>query len=449
MTNSDTIDVVFLKGKVRVMFLEASQGIKAFEVLLPLALILLVSKLLSIGCRKIGLPQVVGMLLTGILLGLITLIPNEPIFNSTAMEGISFIAEIGVILIMFSAGLETDVKQIKATGISAIIITIMGVVVPMLFGFLVAGILPGGFGKDYLLRNIFYGLILTATSVSVTVATLKELGKLNSKIGTAIVSAAILDDILGVIILSIILSLNQAFTSATANLGLDILFVFLKTIGFFVFTITLGFGLRFIFKKLSRKYGHHRRLPIFGIAIAFFFSYAAEAWFEIADITGAFFAGLMLSGGKDSEYIERRTDIASYMLFTPVFFAKVGLTSLSSFSEIDTTFILFGFMFIIAGILGKLLGCGFGAKITKNSLKDSYRCGLGMMCRAEVCLICANKGITAGIISASIQPFILCLILITSFVTPILLKKSYKNEIPQEIIHDIVSTEQNDPKHMA
>ena len=157
----------------------------------------------------------------------------------------------------------------------------------------------------------------------------------------------------------------------------------------------------------------------------------------------------MLSGGKDSEYIERRTDIASYMLFTPVFFAKVGLTSLSSFSEIDTTFILFGFMFIIAGILGKLLGCGFGAKITKNSLKDSYRCGLGMMCRAEVCLICANKGITAGIISASIQPFILCLILITSFVTPILLKKSYKNEIPQEIIHDIVSTEQNDPKHMA
>ena len=163
MTNSDTIDVVFLKGKVRVMFLEASQGIKAFEVLLPLALILLVSKLLSIGCRKIGLPQVVGMLLTGILLGLITLIPNEPIFNSTAMEGISFIAEIGVILIMFSAGLETDVKQIKATGISAIIITIMGVVVPMLFGFLVAGILPGGFGKDYLLRNIFYGVILTAT----------------------------------------------------------------------------------------------------------------------------------------------------------------------------------------------------------------------------------------------------------------------------------------------
>lgn len=386
------------------MFLEVAKGIEAFEVLLPLALILFLSKLLSIGCKKIGLPQVVGMLLTGIVLGFITLIPNQPIFNSTAMEGINFIAEIGVILIMFSAGIETDLKQIKATGVSALVITLLGVLVPILFGFGVAGILPGGFGKEYLIRNIFYGVILTATSVSVTVATLKELGKLNSKIGTAIVSAAILDDILGVIVLSVVVSLNQALTSASSNLTIDILIVFGKTIGFFIFAIVLGIAFRYIFKMLSQKYGHHRRLPIFGIAIAFFFSYAAEEWFSIADITGAFFAGLMLSGGKDSEYIERRTDIASYMLFTPVFFAKVGLTSLSSFSQIDSTFIIFGFLFIIAGILGKILGCGVGAKLTKNSWKDSYRCGLGMMCRAEVCLICANKGISAGIISASIQP---------------------------------------------
>ena len=426
------------------MFLEVAKGIEAFEVLLPLALILFLSKLLSIGCKKIGLPQVVGMLLTGIVLGFITLIPNQPIFNSTAMEGINFIAEIGVILIMFSAGIETDLKQIKATGVSALVITLLGVLVPILFGFGVAGILPGGFGKEYLIRNIFYGVILTATSVSVTVATLKELGKLNSKIGTAIVSAAILDDILGVIVLSVVVSLNQALTSASSNLTIDILIVFGKTIGFFIFAIVLGIAFRYIFKMLSQKYGHHRRLPIFGIAIAFFFSYAAEEWFSIADITGAFFAGLMLSGGKDSEYIERRTDIASYMLFTPVFFAKVGLTSLSSFSQIDSTFIIFGFLFIIAGILGKILGCGVGAKLTKNSWKDSYRCGLGMMCRAEVCLICANKGISAGIISASIQPFILCLILITSFVKTVIFNQIYKNDKTQEKLKDIVSKNEKD-----
>lgn len=424
------------------MFYEVAQGSAVFEVLLPLALILFFSKLLSIGCRKIGLPQVVGMLLAGVLLGLITLIPNQTIFGDTAMAGIGFIAEIGVILIMFSAGLETNIKQIKATGIASIVITLFGVILPMLLGFLVAGILPGGFSKETVFRNLFYGVILTATSVSVTVATLKELGKLNSSIGTAIVSAAILDDILGVIILSVVVSLNQAFHSGAEHVGFEIGMVFLKTIAFFLFAIGIGILLRLLFKYLSKRYGHHRRLPIFGIAMAFFFSYAAEEWFGIADITGAFFAGLMLSGGKDTEYIERRTDITSYMLFTPVFFAKVGLTSLSSFKTIDSTFILFGFLFILAGIAGKLFGCGLGAKITGYHWKDSYRCGLGMMCRAEVCLICANKGISAGIISASIQPFILVIILVTSFITPILLKQSYKNEIPQEISNNLVASKE-------
>lgn len=414
------------------MFL-AGQAIEAFEVLLPIALILCLSKFLSIESRHFGLPQVLGMLLTGVVLGLITFIPNQEIFTETSMQGIAFIAEIGVILIMFSAGLETNLKQIKETGFAASIITILGVVVPMGLGFLISGVLPGGWGSEYIFRNIFYGTILTATSVSVTVATLKELGKLNSSIGTAIVSAAILDDILGVIILSIVISLNGALTNGQANLGAEIGMVFLKTILFFVFAIVLGLFLRWCFQKLSKRYGHHRRIPIFGISMAFFFSYAAERWFGIADITGAFFAGLMLSGGQDTEYIERRTDIASYMIFTPVFFAKVGITSLESFTSIDTTFILFGCLFIIAGILGKLVGCGVGAKLCKYDIKDSYRCGIGMMCRAEVCLICASKGIEAGIISASIQPFILVLILTTSFLTPILLKKSYKTELSLEI----------------
>ena len=210
------------------MFLEVGQNIEAFVVLLPLALILLLSKLLSIGTRKIGLPSVVGMLLTGVLLGLITLIPGQTIFSDTAMSGITFIAEIGVILIMFSAGLETNLKQIKTTGVAAVIITLLGVIVPMGLGFLVAGILPSGYGKEFVFRNLFYGVILTATSVSVTVATLKELGKLNSSIGTAIVSAAILDDILGVIILSVVVSLNQALSNTSANVGMDILMVFVK-----------------------------------------------------------------------------------------------------------------------------------------------------------------------------------------------------------------------------
>lgn len=406
---------------------------EVFEVLLPLSIILVLSKLLAIGTKKLGMPQVVGMLLAGILLGFVLLIPNQTVFNDTAMTGISFIAEIGVILIMFGAGIETNLKQIKQTGFAAIIITLLGIIFPIGLGFLIAFVLPGGYGSEYFFRNMFYGVILTATSVSITVATLKELGKLNSKIGTAIVSAAILDDIIGVIILSIILSLNGAINSNSSNVGFEIGMVFLKTFLFFIFAIGLGLLIRLLFHKLSKKYDHHRRMVIFGIAFAFFFAYAAEKWFGIADITGAFFAGLMLAGDRDSEYIERRADIVSYLIFTPVFFAKVGLTSIQSFKNIDSKFILYGVLFVLVGILSKLVGCFIAAKATKFSFKDSIRCGLGMMCRAEVCLICASKGITAGIISASIQPFILILILITSFVTPLLLKISYKNELELEI----------------
>ena len=407
---------------------------EVYQILFPLALILVLSKLLSIGARKLGMPQVIGLLLTGILLGLITLIPDQQVITADGNKGIAFFAEVGVVLIMFSAGLETDIKQVKQTGLSSIVITILGVVVPLGLGALVAMVLPNeATSTKTIFRNIFYGVILTATSVSVTVAALKELGRLNSKIGTAIVSAAILDDIIGVIILSIIISLDKAMVTGAGNPTKEILIVFGKTALFFIFAIALGIVFRLIFKKLEGKYDHHRRIPIFALALAFFYAYAAEAWFGIADITGAFFAGLFLSGTKDTNYIERRTDTTSYLIFTPVFFAKVGLTSVGSFSKIDLSFLLFGVLFILAGIAGKFLGCGTAAKMCKYNVKDSVRCGLGMMVRAEVCLISAQKGIDAGIISPSIQPFILVLILITSFSTPMLLKLSYKNEIPEDV----------------
>lgn len=414
-------------------------AIQVFEVLLPLALILVLSKLLSIGARRIGLPQVIGMLLTGVILGCIIFIPNQPIITESSTVGIEVFAEIGVILIMFSAGMETNLKQIKQTGVAALVITILGVIFPMTLGFVASLILGGDLGDTKtLFRNLFYGVILTATSVSVTVATLKELGRLNSKIGTAIVSAAILDDIIGVIVLSIIISLDGAMTNgASTNVSLEITMVFVKTILFFVAAIGLGLCFRWIFKKLANKYDHHRRIPIFAMALAFFYAYAAEKWFGIADITGAFFAGLVLSDLKETNYIERRADITSYLLFTPVFFAKVGLTSMSSFTDVNNAFTwqfaIFGIVFVLAGMAGKVLGCGFGAKVCKYNFKDSIRCGIGMMCRAEVCLICAQKGIDAGIISASIQPFILVLILATSFVTPVILKATYKKELQDEM----------------
>lgn len=396
-----------------------------YDVLLPLALILFLSKILGIFCKKIGIPQVVSMLLAGLILGLLNKIPNFSLFGESGLEGLNFIAKIGVVLIMFSAGLETDLKQIKATGVAAIVITILGVIIPLGLGFVVATLFNGGFAnmsKEQMMSNLFYGTILTATSVSVTVATLKELGKLQSKVGTSIISAAILDDIIGVILLSFVIGMSNSSTSSSENPWK----VIVMTILFFVFIFICGIIIRKIFAYLDKKEHHHRRIPIFGLVICFLFAYLAEKVFGVADITGAFFAGLILSSNKERNYIDRRSEIVSYLIFTPVFFANIGMTT--DFSALNASMIGFGSCFVIAGLLGKLIGCGVGALICKFTMKESVRVGLGMMARAEVCLICAQKGIDSGLVDSAIMPFILIMIILTSFITPLLLKLTYKGE---------------------
>lgn len=429
--------------------------IDTISLLLPLALILLLSKLLQMGCKKIKMPQVVGMLLAGIIIAFVDKIPGLNLLDDSARAGIKFLAEIGVVLIMFSAGLGTNLNSIKSSGVSAIVVTSLGVIVPMGLGFLVAGLF-NGFGGTITLEdgltvsktwsNLFYGVILTATSVSVTVATLKEMRRLNGKAGTIIISAAILDDIIGVIVLSVVLSLSGAGSSGENTLGSlmcsnDVVAVFLNVLFFFIFTIAIGVGIHYLFKYLNKKKPHTRRLPIFGLAFCFFMAFASEKFFGVADITGAYFAGLALAGighhinpirdvlaDDTSDYIERKSDVLSYMIFSPIFFANVGINA--DFSGLKATMIGFGCCYILAGLLGKVLGCGIGAKITGNHLKDSIRIGIGMMARAEVALICANKGIDAGLVDSGMSTFIVIMIIVSSFVTPLILKLTYKNENP-------------------
>ncbi len=395
-----------------------------YKLLLPLGLILIFSKVLVIFCKKISLPGVVGMLLSGVILGLVAYVPNQTVLDDGIRGGISYLSEIGVILIMFSAGLGTNVKQIKAVGKPTILITIAGIILPLGLGFLVATIFNGGFGKfsENLYSNLFYGTILTATSVSVTVATLKELGKLGEKAGTTIVSSAILDDILGVIILSFVISI-----SGVGSGNDNPLIVLALTVVYFIVIFILRKIVGKLFTYLDKKYPHHRRIPIFSIGFCFLFAYVSEKIFGIADITGAFASGLILSDNFDKEYIDNKAETLGYMFFTPVFFANVGLKL--DFGAIEPSFILFGSMFVLAGIIGKLLGCGAAAKACGYSNKDSLRVGVGMMARAEVALVCAQKGIDCGLISSSVTPFLFILIIATSFITPLTLKATYKNEL--------------------
>jgi Kef-type K+ transport system membrane component KefB len=425
---------------------------ETFEILLPLALILFLSKLLGLGAQKIGLPAVIGMLFAGIIISLIQYFPGveegsvvyEMFFSAEMREGYNFLAKIGVVLIMFSAGMGTDLNQIKATGKSAIVVTTLGVVLPMLLGFLVAFLFDmftnidlinggntGAAGEVNILSDVFYGAILTATSVSITVATLKELGKLNTSYGTAIIAAAVIDDIIGVVILSVLTGLKDAAGGTAGVFGTWFnpgpLLVCLKIVLFFVFAVGVGLLVRKLFKWLGEKYAHHRRNPIFAVALGFAYAYIAEKLFGVADITGAYIAGILLCGMEETDYEERKVDYLGYMLFTPIFFANIGISNIN-FGAFGGIWLAFGVCYVLAALAGKLFGCGLGGLICKYSLSDSTKIGLGMMVRAEVVLVCAQKGIDSGLVSGDVLTYVCLIIIISSFLSPLFLKMLCKRD---------------------
>ena len=428
----------------------------AYKILLPLGLLLLLSKVFALVLGKIKVPQVIAYLLAGLVVGLIYLIPNQNILTEyTVTDGLSFFSQVAVILIMFSAGIETDIKKVKSVGLASFFIALMGVLVPMFLTFLVAFIIDKTTGGSLHLENssvnpiyteLYYGVILTATSVSVTVATLKELGKLDSKIGSALVSAAIIDDIIGIIVLSLVISLasssnNQAgsdFASMLFRLlpeniqtpAMNIVFILLFMIIFFALTFGAGFFIRKLFNYLGTKFPHHIRITILSLAFCFIWSYLAE-FFNIADITGAYLMGLILSSTVAHGYIDHRAETTCNYLFAPVFFGNIAIGMYQSNFDFSNpkfvTFMIFGIVWIFLGLLGKVLGSSLAGLCFKFGFHGSLIVGFGMMARAEVLIVCAEKGISAGIVSDNIMPFCLLLILISSFATPIFLKLAYRS----------------------
>lgn len=399
-----------------------------FQVLLPLAAILVISKIFGKICVRLGIPQVIGLIVAGILVSVVEYIPGQTFLTdgSPAMVGLGFFAKIGVVLIMFNAGLDINIRQIRSVGLPATAITLAGVFVPMIMGFVTACLIRNGaltgLTHDQYFTNLFYGVIMTATSVSVTVATLQELGKLNSKIGSTVVTAAILDDIVGIIVLSVVIGMSGKEGGQTENPWI----VLMKTVLFFVAAVLVGWAARKLFAIVERKYPHHRLLPVMSVALCFFFAYAAEAFFGVADITGAFVAGMVLSSNPEANYIERRSEIMGYMMFTPVFFANIAIAN--KFRLPDMNMLIFGLAFVVIAMLGKVIGCGGTALLCKYDKKDAFRVGIGMMARAEVALVCVQKGVDSGLIHSDIMPFILLLIVVSSLLTPLFLKISYKED---------------------
>ena len=378
------------------------------KILFDLAILIFAAKALGLLARRIGAPQVVGEILAGLIVGpsVINLIQVN--------DAIEVFAEIGVIMLMFAAGLGTDLKQLKSSGFKAFLVALIGVIVPLIGGFALYGAFYGFAAppsKEFY-TALFMGTIITATSVSITVAALSEMGKLSTDVGTTIVGAAVIDDVIGIIVLTCVIG----GCGGEGNVGI----VLLKIALFFLVAFVIGVVIHKAMEWLDARHPHTQRIPIYSLAFCLAMAYVAQKYFDIADITGAYCAGIALCTIKDTEYVEKKIDISSYMLFGPIFFACIGLKT--DLSGLTLSILGFSVCFIIIALVTKVVGCGLAAKICGYDMTDSLRIGAGMMTRGEVALIVAQKGLTAGVLDSTYFPAVILLIIVSSVITPVVLK---------------------------
>lgn len=379
-------------------------------ILRDLAIILISAKFFGLVTRKCKAPMVVGEIIAGLIIGPLFGIVQESDF-------ITGLAKIGVILIMFSAGLETNLKELKKSGFMAFMIACMGVLVPFVGGTALYIGFYGfdGIGTDHFFKALFIGSIMTATSVGITVEALKELGYLKGKIGQAILSSAIIDDVIGIIVLTFVIGFKDPSEQPVI--------VLLKTLAFFVVAFVGGIIIYKLFQIIDERYEHTRRIPIIGFALCFALSFVAERFFGIADITGAYLAGIILCNINDAEYIDRKVSVSNYMIFAPIFFVSIGLKT--DLSAMTVQLLLFSLAFVGVALITKIIGCGLCAKCFKLKTIDCIKVGVGMMTRGEVALIITNKGIELGFIDKSFATAVILLIIVSSISVPILLKYLY------------------------
>lgn len=386
---------------------------KTYEIFRDLAIIILAAKVFGVIAQKFRAPQVVGMIIAGIVIGpsVLGLVKQS--------DFILQMAEIGVMLLMFVAGLDTDLKELIKTGPAALTVACAGVFVPLMGGYLLYSCMYGfsPLGSLDFYKALFIGVIMTATSVSITVQALMEMGKLQTRVGTLILSAAIIDDVIGIIVLTFVIGLRKPDTNPAG--------VIVSTLLFLVFCAAFGLAFHYLFKFLDSKYEHRRRIPIMSLALCFGFSYVAEHYFGIADITGAYVAGIILCNIRDSKYIAEKMDISSYMMFGPIFFTSIGLKT--SLSGLDGGLMIFSLAFVAVALISKIVGCGLASRFFGYSRSDALKVGLGMMTRGEVALIVAQKGLSVGLLSEKYFTAVILLIVTSSILTPIMLKLVYRH----------------------
>jgi Kef-type K+ transport system membrane component KefB len=377
--------------------------------LVSIACLLIAAKVAGWLCQRIGIPPVLGQLVVGVLGGSSLLGWVHPDALLSSLSGL------GVILLMFIAGMETDMKQMRQVGVAALVSASMGVVLPFVVGSVFA------YALGYSLPvSLFLGTLLTATSVSISAQTLKDLGKLRTKEGTTILGAAVIDDVLGLIVLSLIL----AFT-----LGQNPAWAIIKMLGYFVIAYLLGhFGFPLLSRWLPRLLALEARIGLI-LALVLLYAWSAASLGNVATITGAFIAGMLVGRTEMREWVHDGASKLGYAFFIPIFFVYIGIEAdFHSVLHIPLPFLL---SLLGIAIATKILGCGSGALLCRFRPQEALTVGVGMVSRGEVALITATIGLQAGLITPSLFSAVILIALVTTLVTPLLLKLVYQIRSPR------------------
>jgi Kef-type K+ transport system membrane component KefB len=382
-----------------------------------LSIILLSAKMAGYISIRLGQPSVLGELLVGILLGpSIINILNLPFIEHELTETIAKLGELGVLLLMFLAGLELHLGEMRQNARVAALAGLMGVVAPVLLGW-GTGLLFG-FEQP---AAIFLGLTLGATSVSISAQTLIELKVLRSRVGLSLLGAAVFDDILIILLLSVFFAL-QGGAGSTA----DVLMILLRMVLFLTTSAALGiWALPWIIRRVSHLPISQGLLTI-SLVIMLAYGIASEAFGGMAAITGAFLAGLMLARTPEKERIESGIHALAYGLFVPIFFVNIGLSINLRAFQMDAVFLALAIT--VVAIAGKWIGSGWGAKLGGLNNLEATQLGAGMISRGEVGLIVASVGIQNGLMNDMEFSAIVVMILMTTLITPPILRGLFARE---------------------
>ncbi len=384
-----------------------------------LALVLVAAKLAGYLAYRLGQPSVLGELLVGLLLGPSLLdITHLPFITDVHLgDVITQIGQLGVLLLMFMAGLELHLAELARNTRVSVLAGVLGVVLPSLAGWGIG--LLFGFSSA---SAIFLGLAMGATSVSISAQTLMELNVLRSRVGLGLLGAAVFDDILVILLLSTFLALQNG-----GNGALEIFFILLRMILFL--GLSAGFGLWALPRLTRQVAGMHISQGVLTLALVVMLVYglAAELLGGIAAITGAFVAGLMFARTPEKTRLEGSLTALAYAFFVPTFFVSIGLNINLRELHLDALWLVLAVA--CTAVLAKLVGAGLGARLGGSGWLEALQLGTGMISRGEVGLIVASIGLNGGLVSQSEFSAVLGMVVVSTLVTPPLLRATFSQRL--------------------